>query len=145
MFSIVPDCTPSKPRARFLYNNGRFPQPCITIYTNRSRPTLQVVRHVFCTLLHTKNRLVETTNKLVDMCLTKLLVKITHPSLAKFRTNHKITNLFNQYREGGRERWVEGGREGGEGWREGEKGREVFSPPPIPPASLAPSLPPYIG
>ena len=39
--------------------------------------------------VHSKNRLVETTNKFVDMCLTKLLVKITNPSLVKFRTNRK--------------------------------------------------------
>ena len=39
--------------------------------------------------VHSKNRLVETTKKLVDMCVTKLLVQITNPSLVKFRTNHK--------------------------------------------------------
>ena len=40
--------------------------------------------------IHSKNRLVETTKKLVDMCLTKLVVKITNPSLVnyKFLTNH---------------------------------------------------------
>ena len=40
--------------------------------------------------VHSKKRLVETTNKLVDMCLTKLLVKITNPSLVNYQclTNH---------------------------------------------------------
>ena len=40
--------------------------------------------------LHSKNRLLETTKTLVDMCLTKLLVKITHPSLVNYKclTNH---------------------------------------------------------
>ena len=39
---------------------------------------------------HSKNRLVETTKKLVDMCLTKLLVKITNPSFVNYKclTNH---------------------------------------------------------
>ena len=41
-------------------------------------------------IIHCKNRLVETTKKLVDMCLTKLLVKITNPSLVNDMclTNH---------------------------------------------------------
>ena len=40
--------------------------------------------------LHSKNRLVERTKKLVDIFLTKLLVKITNPSLInyKYLTNH---------------------------------------------------------
>ena len=40
--------------------------------------------------VHSKKRLVETTNTLVDMCLTKLLVKITNPSLVNYQclTNH---------------------------------------------------------
>ena len=40
--------------------------------------------------IHSKNRLDETAKKLVDMCLTKLLVKITNPSLVNYKclTNH---------------------------------------------------------
>ena len=52
---------------------------CICIYAYRADSAC----------IHSKNRLVETTKKLVDMCLTKLLVKITNPSLVKFTTNHK--------------------------------------------------------
>ena len=39
----------------------------------------------FGTMPHSKNRLVETTNTLVDMCLTKIFVKITNPSLVNYK------------------------------------------------------------
>ena len=40
---------------------------------------------LYASSLHSKNRLVETTNTLVDMCLTKHLVKITNPSLVNYK------------------------------------------------------------
>ena len=59
-------------RFRYSYNNLEIPQENAPPETStRNNPSSCILKKT----LHSKNRLVETTKKLVDMCLTKLLVK----------------------------------------------------------------------